>query len=347
MTKRIVLSALIAFSLAIWVPLTAQAEDRVVVSIKPIHSLAAFLMEGIGQPALLIQGNASVHGYQLKPSDAKLLDQADLVIWVGPNLETSVGRAIESLSQNARTLELGEVAGLTLHTNRHSPDEFGDHNDEHGESEEGHDDEDEHEEDHHDDGHEREHDESDEEDHDDDEHHHDHEPGELDMHIWLDLQNAKVISQAIADVLYETYPQHEHAVQANLKQLLAELDSLDHELKGQVKQIAGRPYIVFHDAYQYLEKNLGLNNVGAVTLNPERSPSVKKVGELKETVHRTDAVCAFAEPQFNPSILHVVTEDANVKIGTLDPLGWDIEPGSEAYFQIMRNLVNSFTECLE
>lgn len=317
---------------------TARAEISAVATINPIHGLAAAVMEGIAEPKLLVTGSASVHGYQLKPSDARILERADAVIWISPNLETFMIRVISTLSQNAAVLELSEVSGLTLLEHRESADEHG-HDDEHhemGEDEHAHHDEE------HDEHAEHKHD---EDDHDDEHDHHDH-AGGTDMHVWLDVGNAKLIAGAIAELLSETHPQYHDQLHTNLTRVLQKLDTLETELKSKAALISDKPYIVFHDAYQYLEKSLGLRNVGAVTVSPERAPGARKIGELKETIHRTGAVCAFAEPQFNDRVLRVVTEDTEIRMGTLDPLGANIEPGPEAYFDLMRDLVNSLSDCL-
>ncbi len=401
MIKRIYITTFIALAFSFSLHSTARAEINAVATIKPIHSLAAAVMEGIAQPYLVVKSADSPHGYQLRPSDARKFEQADAVFWIGPNFETTMNRVISNLSQNAVIVELSEVGGLTLFEFRESIDEHGhdEHHDgeedEHAEHEEEHDDhghdhakhdEDhdehkhaEHEEEHDDHGHDHaEHDEDHgehehaehEEEHDDhghdhaehdeehDEHmhaeheeehddHHDHDhAGGIDMHVWLDIGNAKLMSQAIAEALSHAYPQYEQELQSNLKRVLTKLDALETELHAQAESIGDKPYIVFHDAYQYLEKSFGLNNVGAVHVNPERSPGARKIGELRETVHRTGAVCAFAEPQFNSRVLDVVVEGAEIRMGVLDPLGADIEPGPEAYFQLMRNLIGALRDCL-
>jgi len=358
MNKKRSAMLLIALSLSLGVTSVALAQSRVVVTIKPVHGLVAAVLDGIEQPKLILTGNQSIHGYQLKPSDAQSLEQAEAVFWIGPTLETSVSQAISNLPSSDVALTLSEVEGLTLYENRESVHEHHDHeaDDEHDHEEhEGHDhqspasSEHEHEGDDHghaehghdEHGHDEEHhDETAEHDHD----HHDH--GVYDPHIWLDVSNAKVMAQAIARFLIATYPQHEAKLQANTNRLLQNLDSLDQEITVQAAAIGGKPYIVFHDAYQYLEKSLGLNNVAAVTMNPERTPGVRKINELKEIVHETGAVCAFAEPQFSPRLLEVVAEDTQIRMGVIDPLGAKVQPGPNAYFEIIRSIVNSLTNCL-
>ncbi len=348
------------------------SDIRVVASIKPVHGLASAVMAGVGSPALLIKGTDSVHGYQLKPSDARMIENAHVLLWIGPNLESSLAASISNLAQGRKIVELSTANELTLLPNRETPGAHGeeskeeedhDDEDEHGHDDEGededhdeeskeeedrgHDDEDEH--GHDDEGEDEHHDEEskEEEDRDDeDEHGHDHDHGMQDMHIWLDIGNAKVMAREIARALQNAFPEYQNEFEMNLDNLLQRLDALESELQEHAEPIARFPYIVFHDAYQYLERKLNLNNVGLVTVNPERTPGVKKIRELRETILGVGAVCVFSEPQFDAKILQTIAEGTNIRFGVLDPLGSDIDAGPDAYFQIMRSLVDSLQDCL-
>ena len=175
---------------------------------------------------------------------------------------------------------------------------------------------------------------------------HGHGHSRYDMHIWLDINNAKVITEETAEQLADVFPQHEDRLISNVNKTLEKLDALDAELRSLSESFASSPYVVFHDAYQYLEKRLGLNNVGSVTVNPELQAGARRLVEVRETIRNTGATCVFNEPQFNPSVLEIVSEGTDLKIGTLDPLGADVEPGPDAYFQILRNMVLSLKDCL-
>ena len=317
------------------------SDIRVVASIKPIHGLVSAVMAGVGSPTLLIKGTDSVHGYQLKPSDARMIENAHVLLWIGPNLETSLAASISNLAKGRKIVELSKASELTLLPNRETPDAHGEESkeeDDNGdEDEHGHDDEDEH------------HDEEskEEKDHDDeDEHGHDHDHGMQDMHIWLDIGNAKVMAREISRTLQNAFPEYQDEFETNLNHVLQRLDALEAELQEHAEPIARSPYIVFHDAYQYLEKKLNLNNVGAVTANLERAPGVKKIRELRETILGAGAVCVFSEPQFDAKILQTIAEGTDIRFGVLDPLGADIDAGPDAYFQIMRGMVGSLRDCL-
>ena len=369
----------------------AASESKVVVSINPIHSLVASVMEGIGTPDLIVQGFESLHGYQVKPSDAELLENSDVIVWLGPTMESTLIASISNAPEGTTVIEVGKIHGLQLYENREDPDGEHGHDDEHDEgmeAEHGHDDEHdegmeaehghgEEEEHGHDDEHDKDmvaehghddehgHGEEDEHGHDDEhdkgmeaEHGHDdehghgemdehgHVHGRYDLHIWLDVDNAKVVTREVAEQLAVVYPQHEAQLAANVSNAIERLDSLEVELRGLSESFSNKPFVVFHDAYQYLEKMLGLNNVGTVTVNPELGTGAKRLYELRETISRTGASCIFKEPQFDPSALEVVSEGTDLKIGTLDPLGAEIAPGPDAYYALLRNMVNSLKDCL-
>ena len=272
-----------------------------------------------------------------------MIENAHVLLWVGPTLETSLTASISNLAKGRKIVELSTASELTLLPNRETPDAHGEESKEEDEDEHGHEDEDEH-------GHGNEDEDEDEHGHDDEDddedEHHDHDHGMQDMHIWLDIGNAKVMAREIARALQNAFPEYQDEFETNLNHVLQRLDALEAELQEHAEPIAGSPYIVFHDAYQYLEKKLNLNNVGAVTANLERAPGVKKIRELRETILGTGAVCVFSEPQFDAKILQTIAEGTDIRFGVLDPLGADIDAGPDAYFQIMRGMVGSLRDCL-
>ena len=353
---------------------SAEAEERVITTIKPIYGLVSAIMEGFGEPTLLIKGSDSPHGYQLKPSDAQLIQDASVIFWIGPEFETTLNSSLSELSKKAVIVELSELDGITLlpnvdehgeenHDDEHHGDEHGhdeedhgdgeeDHGDEHGHGEEDHHDEhgDEHghgEEDHHDEHGDEHAQEEDEHGHGEEDHGHEHHHGMWDMHIWLDVDNAKVFSNQIAATLQSVYPNSRDQIESNLEGVLQKLDALEAELEEITKPVSDTPYMVFHEAYQYLERKLNLRQVGAIHVNPETAPSAKRVRSLRKTIVETDAVCIFSEPQFNEAIILTISEGTDIKFGVLDPLGAHVAESSEAYFEILRDIAHALRECLQ
>lgn len=297
---------------------SAWAAPDVVASIKPVHSLVSAVMAGIGEPTLIVKGSASPHTYALRPSDAGALESADIVFWTGHGMELFLGEALETLAGNATVVELAEAPGIELLPVREGGAfEAHAHEDEHA--------------------------------HDEDEHDaHDHdEHGEGDMHFWLDPENAKLMVTEIAAALAAADPDNAGAYQANATTELARLDALEAELAAMLAPVADKPFIVFHDAYQYFEARFGLNLAGSVTVTPDTMPGAARIDELKARVAELGATCVFAEPNFEPTIISAITEGSSAKAGVLDPEGGALEQGIDLYPTLLRGLAASLVDCLE
>jgi len=326
----------------------ANADVKVVTSIKPIHSLASYLMDGVGKPDLIVDGYASPHGFALKPSHAKMLQNADLIFWVGEDLENFLEKPLKSIAKKAEKIELMEIKGLNKlkFRERNIFEEHDDHgHDEHAKKEDDHDDhghdEEGHKEDDHDDhGH-------DEEGHKEDDHddhgHEGHAHGEYDPHIWLDPMNAKVILEEMAEHLIENDQENASKYKANLKKARKDLDKLTKKTKSELNK--DFKSIVFHDAYQYFEKRFDVNVLGAFTVNTDVMPGAEQLAEIREIIEHDKVSCVFSEPQFNPDIINAVAKDINISTGVLDPLGATLNPGKDLYFDLISNMSKSFKSC--
>ena len=378
----------------------AHALD-VVASIKPVHSLVAGVMEGVGEPGLLVRGAGSPHTHSLRPSEAAMLEGADVVFWVGPDLEMFLSGALDTLASNATVVKLSEAEGLTrleyreggpFEAHTHGDDDHG--HDDHAHNDHGHDHEDEghshsddghghddhahgdhghvHEDEAHshgDDGHghddhahddhghdheEAGHSHGDEghghDDHADDGHGHEHghaHHGAYDLHMWLDPDNAKVFVDHIVGALSAADPDNAAAFVENGEALQERLDDLSGEVVAALADVSGRGFVVFHDAYQYYENRFGVTATGSITVSPEVMPGAARIDEIRTRLRDLDVACVFAEPQFEPRLLEVVTEGTQARTGVLDPLGAHLEDGPGLYFELIRNLTTSLTECLQ
>ena len=305
----------------------AKAELKVVTSIKPIHSLASYLMDGIGKPDLIVDGYASPHGFSMKPSHAKMLQNAELIFWVGEDLESFLEKPLSSIAKKAEKIELIEIKGLNVLKFRER-NIFDEHN---------HDDHDDHD-DHNDHGKKEEHD-----DHDDHDDHEGHAHGEYDPHIWLDTMNAKAMLNEMAEHLIENDPKNEAKYKSNLDKALKDIDKLTIEVMTELNNSVSS--IVFHDAYQYFEKRFNVNVLGAFTVNTDVMPGAEQLAEIREIIEHDKVACVFSEPQFNPDIINAVAKDMKIKTGVLDPLGATLDSGKDLYFKLIRNMSASFKGC--
>ncbi len=318
--------ALISAVLAAVPVATAHAEVKVVVSVKPIHSLVAGVMAGVGSPALIVQGAGSPHTYSLKPSQAAQMESADVIFWVGHNMEAFLEKPLESLGGKARVVELMDTDGLTqLAIREGGPFEGHDHD---------------HDAKQHDD-----HDHGDAK-HDDHDDHGDHAEGEVDAHIWLDPMNAKVLVGEIAHNLAEADPANAATYKANADSMSAQIDEMSGKVTETLAPVRERPFIVFHDAYQHFETRFGLQAAGSITVSPEVVPGAARVQEIRDRVRDLGAVCVFSEPQFTPQMVSVVTEASDANQGVLDPLGAELAPGPDLYVALIENMADSMAACL-
>ena len=319
--KKITKSLLFGPIMGILLILTPlKADINVVTSIKPLHSLTSYIMEGVGEPDLIIDGVASPHNFQIKPSHAKMLQKADLVIWVGEDLESFLPPALKSIPQNAVVFELLDQSGLKKL-------KFREKNIFEGHDDHGHDEHAKKEDDHDDHGH--------------DDHGHGH--GSFDPHIWLDPANAKVIVKKITNQLSKIDKDNASTYKANSKKVIKDLDGLIKEVKNEINKDAS--FVVFHDAYQYFEKRFGLSVIGALTVNPDVMPGAEQLSEIREVIEHEKAKCIFSEPQFNPNIINSIASDTGVKTGLLDPLGANIDKGKNMYFDLIKDMSNSLKDC--
>ena len=286
---------------------------EVVASIKPIHALVAGVMGEAGRPRLMILGSASPHTYQMRPSDAKLLNTADLIVWVGANMETFLDRSIAVLGSGTEVVTLHKAAGMELLPTREGgiwhDEERELHVDEH------------------------------------DDHGHDH--GEFDMHIWLDPGNARRIVDVVAHALVRVDPGRADTWRGNAETMRKRIDLLESSLRERLTPVREHAFIVFHDGYGYFEHAFGLNGKGAVAVDPARPPGARRIVELRAALAEHDVRCVFTEPQFEPDIIRTVVEGTDVRTAALDPLGIEFEPGPEAWFEMMRGLGDSVAECLD
>ena len=339
---------------------TAMAEvPNVAVDIAPVHSLVARVMEGVGTPDLIVQPGASPHEYNLRPSEAAALQEADLVFWIGEDLTPWMEDAVETLAGDAAVTTLLEAEGTILLDFREDA-LFEAHSHSHGEHEEhGHDnhaheaghnhDHSEHAHDDHDHDHDHgEHAQADAHDHEDHagHDHHGHAHGEHDPHAWLSTQNASTWLNLIAAQLSAADPENASTYFANAAAAREEMEALSAEISATLDPVRGGSFIVFHDAYQYFETDFDFAASGAISIGDASDPGPARIAEIQGRIRDEGVDCVLAEPQFNPGIVEVVLDGTEANTGVIDPLGAALEPGSELYPQLLRNMATTLAECL-
>ena len=279
---------------------------RVATDIPPVHSLVSQVMGELGTPKLIIPPGTSPHGYAMRPSEARTLQAADVVFWMGQDLTAWFGRAIKALATNATTVALSESKDLIRHPYRTTKN-FDTHT--------------------HDEG---EHDAT----------------AKIDPHLWLDPDNALIFLDVIAATLARLDAIHADTYLTNAAQAKAALEALKSELNATVQPIRGRPFIVFHDAYHYFEHRFDVEAAGSVSIGDASSPGPARIAAIRGKVQTLGATCVFSEPQFEPKIIATIIEKTAARSGILDPVGAALKPGPNQYSQLLRHLAHGLLTCL-
>jgi zinc transport system substrate-binding protein len=280
----------------LFLPIIVWAQPNVLVSIKPIHDIATAVMQDIAEPSLLLPPGASPHSYALKPSQARALHQADLIIWVGPDLERFLQKPLAQID-NRKKMTLQNEHELILYPY------------------EGHD--------------------------------HGHSHGVIDPHLWLDPINMQIFAEILALKLALIDPDNAEVYRSNAELVKAELGKLNEELDRKLRPIRGKPFMVFHDAYQYFSRRYHLDIPSSFTINPDLMPSAAQVLAIKQTLKKQGISCIFTEPQFSPAIVQRVAAEANVEYGTLDPIGGPQGTGFTAYALLLQQMADTLSQCLQ
>ncbi len=301
---------------------------KVTVDIAPVHSLVSKVMNGVGKPDLIIPAGASPHEYQLKPSNAKSLQNADIVFWIGEDLTPWLEKGLSSLAQDASITSLLEVNGVELLSFREGVlFEAHDHGDDHDD----HDDHD--------------HDKKKHDDHDDHDDHEGHAHGKHDPHAWLSPQIAKVWLNVIAAKLSEVDPDNAAKYFSNAKSARDNVDSLVSEVNSILDPMRDKKFVVFHDAYQYFERDFGISASGAISLGDASDPSPARLAEIRKRVVDEAVECVLAEPQFNQGTVNAVVDGTKANTTVIDPLGVKLEAGPSLYENLIRNLATNLAKC--
>ena len=298
---------------AILMSSTAMADvPSVAVDIAPVHSLVARVMRSVGEPNLIIPTNASPHRYNLRPSEAKALQDANLVFWMGEGLAPWMENALDSLASNAKIIALLDQKETELMEFREGA-LF------------------------------EEHDHDDHADHDD---HDEHAHGKYDPHAWLSLENARTWLNLIAAQLSATDPENAGVYFSNAAEARAELATLISEVNKMLKPVRGMKFVVFHDAYQYFEKSFDFPASGAISLSDASDPSPARIAQIHGRIKEQGIDCVLAEPQYKPGLVATVLDGSSAKASVIDPLGYGLEVGEELYPQLIRQMAKTLINCL-
>ena len=304
----------IASALVLSAGLASAEVPKVSADIAPVHSLVSKVMNGLGKPYLIIPAEASPHEYQLKPSEAKSLQESKLVFWIGEDLTPWLEKGLSTLAKNATITTLLKAEGIELLDFREGAlFEAHDH--------------------------------SDHDDHDDHAGHEGHDHGEHDPHAWLSPSIAKAWLNLIAAKLSEVDPNNASTYFSNASSAIKDLDTLSDEINKILDPIRKEKFVVFHDAYQYFENHFNISASGAISLGDASDPSPARLKKIKERVEKEDIHCVLAEPQYNEGLVKAVIEGTHANNAIIDPLGVSLEIGPNLYDKLIRNLAINLSNC--
>jgi len=278
----------------------------VATDIAPVHSLVAQVMGELGAPALVVDPSATPHAYSMRPSEARAIASADLVVWVGPGLTPWLEGPIDTLAPGAAQLVLNEAEGITRYPYREAALFGGDDDHDHG---------------------------------------HDHDHSGSDPHAWLAPDNAALWLDQIAESLAALDPDNAETYRANAAAGQARIAETVATLSADLAPMQDLDYVVFHDAYQYFERSFGLSPLGAIALGDAQDPSAARLTEIRAAILEVGATCAFAEPQFNTALLETAMDGTNAQIGVMDPLGSAIPTGADHYPMLLRQMGAAIIAC--
>ena len=299
-------SVFVAFVASFLLIGSAQAEVKVLTSIKPLQLIAAAVQDGVAIPEVLLPPGASPHNYALRPSDVRKVQSVDLLYWIGPDMEGFLPRVL-----NGRTLPSIAVQDLPGMKLRHFAE------DSHSHAEDA------------------------------DEHDHDHRPGTLDAHLWLSPVNARVIADKMATDLSAVDPANAERYQSNAKTFDQRLDALDQRLKKRLASVEGKPYFVFHEAFDYFEEAYGLKHTGVFSVAAEVQPGAQHVAAMRKRLQEVGKTCVFSEPPLRPRLAETLVAGLPVKLAELDALGGYTPATAQGYEQVLEKLGNDLAGCLE
>ncbi|NIX95051.1 zinc ABC transporter solute-binding protein [Pseudomonas fulva] len=289
-----------------FIAFSAHADVRVLTSIKPLQQIAAAVQDGVGSPEVLLPPGASPHHYALRPSDVRRVADADLLYWIGPDMEGFLPRVLGNRSKS--TVAVQSLPGMKL---RHFGEDSHSHDEDH------------------------------------DDHDHDHRPGSLDAHLWLSSVNARVIAGKMTADLASADPANADRYKRNLAAFTQRLDALDARIKARVAGVAGKPYFVFHEAFDYFEAEYGLKHTGVFSVASEVQPGAQHVAAMRKRLQEVGKTCVFSEPPLRPRLAETLTAGLPVRLAELDALGGTDPVNAQGYERLLDKLGSDLASCLE
>jgi zinc transport system substrate-binding protein len=284
---------------------SAAATPTLVTSLQPLHGLAASVSHGVFEPVLLIPQNQSPHYYTLTPRAAHTLTQADLVLWIGPEMETKLAVPLQNLVTPSRLLTVSVWPDI-----RRLPARSGGAWESAEHAHAGHS------------GH-----------------------GGLDPHLWLAPDNAIKIVQRLERELTRLDPAHAEQYRLNAGAAVETIRAAEQAIAQQFKAAQPGNYLIMHDALQYFEQHFGLNPGGALMVDPERKPGAQRLLQLRQQLRHGGISCILYEARYGRRWVETLIEGTSVQAVAIDPLGLEVTTGTNHYSALLNKLAKNLLQC--
>lgn len=293
---------------------SAPVKGEIVTTIAPIHSLVSSIAGTHHTPILLMDGATSPHNFYLKPSHIRTLKKSSILFYIDNNFENAIASALRILPKTVQTVALSNTPNLSLLPYRDVDTLSFEEHDEHHHDHHGHD-------------------------------HHGHDHTDTDLHFWLSADNAVAMAHHITAILSKHFPDNAESYHTNRDALIARITDTKHAIQTQFSLKDKTPFMVFHDAYHYFQKEYDLHTAGVITASPTESPSPRRVSKLMKTLTSKGVGCIFHEPQFNTKLIDTIADGTQLHIGQLDPLGAQLTSGPLLYTELLQTMADSFSAC--
>jgi zinc transport system substrate-binding protein len=285
---------------------TASADQiKIVTDIAPVHSIVSQVVGNKGHVTALVSGGADPHHFALKPSQAKTVSEADVIVWMGSGISPALEHAFESLAPNAKLIDLSALQN----------DKKSDGHEDHAHKDEGQD----HEE-------------------------HAHDLG-YDPHFWLNPEIVARWIHPLEDALIAFAPMHKDGIHKSAHQFEHELEELAHELKHDLEPHLPISVLVSHDAFSHFDAFAGTTTAGAITDGTNRAEGLKTLKDLEARLKETPPDCLIEDPAEPSGFAQELAKNLGIKTIPLSPIGVGLEDQQPFYQTFLKAVTSAYVAC--
>lgn len=275
-------------------------KPKVAVSIYPVYDLVRQVAGPDADVALLLPPGKNEHTFDPTPKDVEEVSKSQIGVMVGLGLDPWMEKLMKDAAPKARVLKVGDrVPSRPIEAEAVGEEEA---HAAHG----GKDDDDDH----------------------------DHEKGAIDPHVWLDPQNARLVVRAFAEEISKIDASHANDYRARADAVDKELEALDAELEARAKSLPKKGFVTFHGSFGYFAKRYGLSVLAVIEPYPGSTPTGAYVQKVLAVVKAKQVPALYSEPQLDPRPAKVLSDEAKIPLGVLDPVGGG--PETDTYAKMLR-----------